>query len=178
MSVADVSYTKEEAKGADAALAALKDWSNYLLITTAGLLAWVGEHTQQSHCRTASIGLLCFSVVFGIFTLALVPLVRENIARAPVKGADSNPESIYDVKPEFRLFFGDSCMIKKLRIKHVCWPQHAAFILGVVFYSIASITTPKVSENRAPVATSGQNQTLGIRETAGIRHVLSDFCGY
>jgi hypothetical protein len=79
-----VSYTVEEAKGADAALTAFKDWSNYLLVTTVGLLAWVGEHTQLNLWRSVSIGLLCLSAVCGIFTLALVPLVREKIAEAPV----------------------------------------------------------------------------------------------
>jgi hypothetical protein len=149
-----VSYTMEEAKGADAALTAFKDWSNYLLVTTVGLLAWVGEHTQVNRWRAASVGLLCFSAVFGIFTLALVPLVREKIAQAPVIDAKSEvksrPQSIYEVKPEFRLFFG--VVIRRMRIKHACWPQHAAFIAGVVFYSIASIATPNLPERPAAKA--------------------------
>jgi len=160
-----VSYTIEEAKGVDAALTAFKVWSNYLLVTTVGLLAWVGELTQLNLWRATSIGLLCFSAVFGIFTLALVPLVREEIAQAPVIDArselKSRPQSIYDVNPEFRLFYGDLCMIRGTRLKHACWPQHAAFIAGVVFYSVASIATPNSPESAvvkasadAPVASS------------------------
>jgi hypothetical protein len=43
-------------------------------------------------------------------------------------------------------------MIREMRIKYVCWPQHTAFIVGVLFYSIASITSPNLPEATAAKA--------------------------
>ena len=114
------------------ALGYLKDWSNYLLVTTVVVLGWVvkGEIDKwiipemKSWC-VWSFGL---SLVFGILTLALIPLVTEIY-----KGG----ESIYDVRPHFDIFGGGSG-VSRFRIKHACRPQHLLFIAGVFLFIIGS----------------------------------------
>lgn len=103
-----------------------KDWSNYLLVTTVAALGWVAS--KDSCLADANIEIWCFalSIVFGIFTLALVPIVAAQIT--------DDLDSFYDVRPRFRLFWlwGPEC---KLPIKAVCWPQHIFFLAGILVYS-------------------------------------------
>jgi len=62
------------------ALSSFKDWSNYLLVTTVAALGWVAtSHEPGGILRALIIGFLGSSIVFGIFTLALIPLVTEGI---------------------------------------------------------------------------------------------------
>jgi hypothetical protein len=111
------------------ALRHFKDWSNYLLVTTVISLGWVSTGADLPFWAfSLSVGLLATSVVFAIFTLALIPHVAENI--------EPN-QSIYSVKPEVRplLFFS----VKFMTIKWVCWPQHVLFVLGILVYALGSI---------------------------------------
>ena len=75
------------------ALEFFKDWSNYLLVTTVAALGWVASGTNTttstSHSVKWCVWFFALSVVFGIFTLALIPLVQ--------KQRRKTHESNYDV---------------------------------------------------------------------------------
>ena len=54
--------------------------SSYVLLATIALLAWVassGVEFSNDGLRVASMACLTLSVVFGVATLALIPLVQE-----------------------------------------------------------------------------------------------------
>jgi hypothetical protein len=104
-----------------------KDWSNYLLVTTVAALGWVASK-DLSFCRPWIKGLcvcaFALSVVFAIFTLALIPLVAEQ--RQP-------KQSIYEVCAAFNLI-GPRC----LYLKTVCFPQHFLFLAGIALYAFGT----------------------------------------
>jgi hypothetical protein len=109
------------------ALSAFKDWSNYLLITTVAALGWVTEvATSLGNARGLVIWCFCLSVVFAIFTLALIPLVAESITPTTC--------SIYAVTARFKLLWMWGPEVG-LQLKAVCWPQHILFLLGIIIYA-------------------------------------------
>jgi hypothetical protein len=124
--------------GATAALQAFKDWSNYLLVTTTAALGWVasdkgnneGAPTKKPKALLASAWFLCLSIIFGIFTLALIPLVLEKIPK--ITGTIT---SIYRIEAEFRLLWISEKRIYSATLKDFCWFQHLFFILGIVCYT-------------------------------------------
>jgi hypothetical protein len=102
-----------------------KDWSNYLLITTVAALGWVATKDLpfiSPWARLLCIAFLALSVVYGIFTLALIPLVAEQRRATP---------SFYDVEATFKLF---GCTLRR-RLKQFCLPQHVLFLLGILAYA-------------------------------------------
>ena len=107
------------------ALEFFKDWSNYLLVTTIAALGWVSAKDASVH-SSAVVWFFALSSVFGIFTLALIPIIANQI--------DDNVDSFYEVEAKFKLFWmwGDEW---SLTIKKVCWPQHVFFLLGVLVYA-------------------------------------------
>jgi hypothetical protein len=109
------------------ALEFFKDWSNYLLVTTVAALGWVasGTTTFTSHSvKPWCVWLFALSVVFGIFTLALIPLVQEQ------RGREKTHVSNYDVDAQF---WGGH-----LRLIQVCFAQHVLFIFGILTYAYAT----------------------------------------
>ena len=126
------------------ALEHFKDWSNVLLATTAAGVGWLAEQKQPdwnsdffATVRHAShiFALWSFaaSALFGIFTLALIPLVAE-------QQRQQNAASFYDVVASFQFlghdtFYGCKC---ELRIKQVCFPQHVLFIAGLLLYALSA----------------------------------------
>ena len=120
------------------ALEFFKDWSNYLLVTTVGALGWTasGTTTFTSHSvKQWCIWFFALSVVFGIFTLSLIPLVQEQRSKTDV--------SNYDVDARFKWGFVDArfewvCKEGQLRLKQVCFWQHAFFIAGILLYAYAT----------------------------------------
>jgi hypothetical protein len=68
---------------------------------------------------------LTLSVVFGVGTLALVPLIEE--ARRP-------GQSNFDLAPAFFLFGKHSA-----RLKTVMLPQYALLLAGVILYVVGMI---------------------------------------
>lgn len=106
-----------------------KDWSNYLLVTTVAALGWVGAQ-GAAHLNPAfakpTIWCLTMSIVFGIFTLALIPLVAEAIS--------DNTKSIYSVRAKFLLLWMWPPETS-LALKWVCWPQHLFFVAGIGLYA-------------------------------------------
>jgi hypothetical protein len=112
-----------------------KDWSNFLLVTTVAALGWVATKDRPHISATAlrwTIFLFSASVVFAIFTLALIPIVAE--------GVDKTTKSFYDVPACFTLLWLWGPMLA-FKLKYVCWPQHVLFLAGIIVFSAATIRT-------------------------------------
>jgi hypothetical protein len=108
-----------------AALEAFSAWSNYLLVTTVAAVGWISSgHVKFRSDFFQSLSLWCLgvSVIFGIFTLALVPLISEQ--------ARKNDASIYSVKARFSIFGFQ----RGAYLTQACRPQHVLFIAGIIVY--------------------------------------------
>src|SRR5215211_9013485 len=95
------------------ALEFFKDWTNYLLVTTVASLGWIAT-TEKIAFSTPYVRGFCiiafaFSIVFGIFTLALIPIVQEAWQSRGEKGQANR--SIYDMDAEFWLVSNWSCRL-------------------------------------------------------------------
>lgn len=114
-----------------ASLGSFKDWTNYLLVTTVAALGWVAKGDTLIHGSALqwTMGLLCASIIFAILTLALIPIVGENL---------EDKKSIYAVEAPFKLVWVWGPTLR-FRLKHVCWFQHVFFLAAVVLYSYGSI---------------------------------------
>lgn len=118
-----------------------KDWSNFLLVTTVAALGWVATKDRPHISVRAlrwTIGLWAISVVFAIFTLALIPIIVERIEETTV--------SFYDVQAPFNLLWLWGPQLE-FKLKYVCWLQHVLFLGGIIVFSIASIWS---ADERAP----------------------------
>lgn len=105
------------------ALECFKDWTNYLLVTTVAALGWTsakeGAILSFPLLRSVCIWSFALSVVFGIFTLALIPHVGEDLGESD--------KSIYRVTWRgYRV---------PLRLGHLCMPQHLLFLTGILLYA-------------------------------------------
>ena len=102
--------------------------SSYALLATIALLAWVssGVEFQSEGLRLTSMACLTLSVVFGVGTLVLIPLVQE--ARRP-------GQSNFDVDARF-LMFGQ----RSARLKGAMLPQYAFLVAGLVLYIAGMIS--------------------------------------
>ena len=116
-----------------AAITSFKDWSNILLVTTTGALAWVSttKGILNRCCFRLCLVLFAVSIVFGIATLSLITIITEHYAtlkslpgpRAAASGKSTFPPttlvaenltnqddtkenklSFYEVLPPFTLF--------------------------------------------------------------------------
>ena len=96
--------------------------SSYVLLATIALLAWVASGVEFSNdaLRVASMACLALSVIFGVATLALIPLVQE--ARRP-----GQPN--FEVEARFMLF-GQ----RGARLKTALLPQYLFLLAGLVLY--------------------------------------------
>jgi hypothetical protein len=101
--------------------------STYVLVATIALTAWVASGVEFSSegLRVTSMACLTLSVVFGIATLALVPLVQE--ARRP-------GQSNFDVEARF-LLFGQ----RSSRLKAVLLPQYLLLLAGLILYIVGMV---------------------------------------
>jgi hypothetical protein len=107
-----------------------------MLVTTVVALGWIAKDESMDIppcARNLVIGLFGGSIAFAIFTLALVPLVVENI------GIQPPTNSIYDIKPKFKLIWMRPRPEIGLRLKTVCWPQHVLFLAGIAVFTYANI---------------------------------------
>ena len=101
--------------------------STVTLIATIALLAWVASGVEFSNdaLRFGAMGCLTLSVVFGVGTLTLIPLVQE--ARRP-------GQSNFDVTPSFALFGRRSA-----RLRTVMLPQYVLLLAGIILYVVGMI---------------------------------------
>jgi hypothetical protein len=109
-----------------------KDSSNFLLMLSVVALGWVVEHSGSVPESLKDVIVLCMglSVVFGLFTMGLLPLVAETLT--------GTTQSIYDVRGEFRAFVVGGAH-HSLPLKAVCWPQQVLFITGIMLYAVGNI---------------------------------------
>ena len=117
------------------ALEWFKDWSNYLLVTTVAATGWVAYDKNISWSpwlKAACIWSFGISIIFGILTLALIPLIAQRI--------NESHKSIYGVRADFS-FFGWS---PKAYLTQACRPQHVSFMAGIVFYCLGTAGANRV----------------------------------
>jgi hypothetical protein len=138
------------------AIELFQDWSNVLLATTTIALGWVaGEASFRNRVlRAACVALLTLSICFGVVTLALLPIIAgqlrfggvRTVTELDAKKRQSDPAaapwSFYDQQAGFRVL-GESTATRWLRVKHVCWFQHAFFLAGIVVYAIGTVRKPR-----------------------------------
>jgi hypothetical protein len=107
------------------ALEFVSNANSYLLLATIALLGWVASGVEFSTdaLRLAATACLTVSIVFGVATLALIPLVQE--ARRP-------GQSNFDVAVRFS-------PLGRLRLKAVLLPQHLLLLAGIVLYAVGTI---------------------------------------
>jgi hypothetical protein len=100
--------------------------SSYVLIATIALLAWVASGVEFSNdvLRVPAMVCLTLSAIFGVATLALIPLIQE--ARRP-------GQSNFDVEGRFMLF-GQ----RGMRLKWMLMPQYLLLLVGLVLYVIGA----------------------------------------
>jgi hypothetical protein len=101
--------------------------NNFILLANIALLAWVSSGVEFSAewLRLTAMACLTLSVVFGIGTLALIPLVQE--ARRP-------GQSNFDVDVHFALFG-----VRRSRLKAVLLPQYLLLLAGLVLYVVGMV---------------------------------------
>jgi hypothetical protein len=100
--------------------------SSYVLLATIALLGWVASGVEFSNdgLRVASMACLTLSVVSGVATLALIPLVQE--ARRP-------GQSNFEVEARFMLFG-----LRGARLKTALLPQYLFLLAGLILYVVGS----------------------------------------
>jgi len=114
------------------ALEFFKDWTNYLLVTTVAALGWVstsGALDLDQPWKAICVASFAISIVFAILTLAVIPIIAEQLA--------DDGKSFYDVPARFRWFARDG-KEQEVHVKSLCWPQHAAFLVGVLLYAFGT----------------------------------------
>jgi hypothetical protein len=123
------------------ALQTFERWSNYLLVTTVAAAGWIATKNLEIGSGWRDAALWCFgvSIVFGILTLALVPLVAQAMTR--------DHDSIYRVPAQFKLLFRYT---GTAFLTQACRPQHVSFIAGIAMYCIGT-TTSMLQEWKVPV---------------------------
>ena len=109
------------------ALEFVNQTSTFVLIATIALLAWVASGVEFSSdgLRFGAMACLTLSIVFGVGTLTLIPLVHE--ARRP-------GQSNFDVTPAFALLGKRSA-----RLRTVMLPQYALLLAGIILYVIGML---------------------------------------
>jgi hypothetical protein len=96
--------------------------ATFTLVATIALLAWVASGVEFSNqgLRLAAMACLTLSVVYGIATLSIIPLVQE--ARRP-------GQSNFDVEARYSLFGR-----RAARLKGLMMPQYILLIAGLVLF--------------------------------------------
>jgi hypothetical protein len=96
--------------------------STWVLIATIALLAWVASGVEFSNdvLRVPTMVCLTLSAMFGVATLALIPLIAE--ARRP-------GQSNFDAEGRFMLFGR-----RGARLKTMLLPQYLLLLVGLVLY--------------------------------------------
>lgn len=92
------------------------------LIATIALLAWIasGVDFANQGLRVATMACLLISIVYGVASLTLIPLIQE--ARRP-------GQSNFEAQGRYSLFGR-----RTSRLKSVLMPQYVLLIVGLVLY--------------------------------------------
>ncbi|MEV5719353.1 hypothetical protein AB0L41_36170 [Amycolatopsis mediterranei] len=112
-----------------AALEAFERWSNYLLVATVAAIGWVASKNvvfRYAVMQSLTLWLLGVSIIFGVLTLALVPLIAQAMRD---KDSTSKP-SVYSIQVSFKIFR----ISGHVYLTQACRPQHVAFMLGIICY--------------------------------------------
>jgi hypothetical protein len=109
------------------ALEFVNQTATFTLLATIALLAWVasGVEFPNQGLRLAAMGCLTLSIVYGIATLSVIPLVQE--ARRP-------GQSNFDVEARYSLLGR-----RAVRLKGVMMPQYSLLIAGVILFVVGMI---------------------------------------
>jgi hypothetical protein len=101
--------------------------SAYVLLANIALLAWVASGVEFSGdaLRLSSMTCLTLAVVFGVATLALIPLIQE--ARRP-------GQSNFDVEAWFTLLGR-----RGPRLQSTMLPQYLFLLAGIILYVIGMV---------------------------------------
>ena len=102
--------------------------SGYVLVMSIALLAWVasGVEFTNDNLRLSSMACLTLSVMFGVGTLSLIPLVQEG--RRP-------GQSNFEVEARYSLFG-----LRSSRLKSVMLPQYLLLLAGIILYVVGMIS--------------------------------------
>ncbi len=95
-------------------------WSNCMLVTSTAAATWTANLNPAepfSRWTKCAVACLVLSSIFGIFTIAIVPLVRQKIGNI----------SIYEVKVQPTWF-------RECTLESFCFFQHLFLILGLLFF--------------------------------------------
>jgi hypothetical protein len=141
----------EEEKMEPNSLELFKDWSNALLVTTVAALGWVATKDlvfRPAWTRSLCILFFSLSVVFAIFTLALIPLIAE---QQDVEPSIYNVAITSDLLDQINSVLDYVCIlslldrigisIRSLFLRNVCFPQHAFFLMGIGLYAVGTWST-------------------------------------
>lgn len=114
------------------ALEFFKDWSNYLLVTTVAAVGWIAGKDSIAFSsagpRAVCILALSLSIIFGVLTLALIPLVQE---QRRVNASN------YDVRVTYRMWSNTDD--RRCTLKSLCFPQHVLFVLGIIAFALGTM---------------------------------------
>lgn len=101
--------------------------ASYTLLATIALLAWVASGVEFSNqgLRLAAMACLMMSIIYGVASLALIPLIQE--ARRP-------GQSNFEVEARYALFGR-----RTSRLKAVMLPQSVLLIAGLILYLVGMI---------------------------------------
>ena len=104
------------------ALEFVNQTATFTLLATIVLLAWVASGVEFSNqgLRLAAMACLTLSIVYGIATLSIIPLVQE--MRRP-------GQSNFDVEARY-FFFGR----RAARLKGLMMPQYVLLIAGLILF--------------------------------------------
>ncbi len=113
-----------------AALEHFREWSNYLLIATVASIGWIGSGSRPlATLHAVSLACLTCSLVMGILAISTLPHLTRDVR--------DDDESIYQTKTIVWIFPWQTGERRFVRLKWLCWPQHALFLAGVLLYSLA-----------------------------------------
>jgi hypothetical protein len=100
---------------------------SHALLATIALLAWVASGVEFANqgLRLAAMACLTISIIYGVATLSIIPLVQE--ARRP-------GQSNFEVEARYSLFGR-----RASRLKAVMLPQFILLITGIILYVVGMI---------------------------------------
>ena len=124
------------------ALKLFKDWNERLLLTAVAALAWVVRDGLPNFCTYKSLGAasLAFSIAAGIVTLALLPIIQEQM-----KESQNQKLSIYEIRPRF--WASENAP----SLTCICTPFHLSFYLGILLYLCGFYFDPNESAKLSEV---------------------------